>query len=209
MLLTAKPKNLGWVRSRLAPLAVVFLALSVTGCAATLVQPYDEKLFNDTGAFFKKAAAVVDEGKKLSPKTDEDRAEIEMPATHAAHFSVFEGKYDGLIIDVEALILRAMSKSEAVNSAGQAMQGKITALIDAALPSNCLALQAEFSAVSLTVGNYVDLKCLIVRWRDQHQDARLTRDTRILKRANWEARKSVLFQMILAIQKAEAFKNAK
>lgn len=208
MLLTAKPTTLGWVRSRRVLLAAVCLVLSVAGCASTLVQPYDETLFNDTGAFFKKAAAVVDEGKKLSPKTDDDRAAIELPATHAAHYSAFESKYDGLIIDVEAMILRAMSKSGAINGAGRAMQGKITELIDAALPTNCVELQAEFANVSLTVGNYVDLKCLIVRWRAQHQDARLTRDTQILKRANWEARKSVLFQTILAIQKAEAFKNA-
>jgi hypothetical protein len=194
-------------RSLRAVLTVGFVLLLVTACTLTLVQPYDEKLFNDTETFYKKAATVIEEGKSVSPTTDDQRAAIAKPAEHPAHISAFESKYDELIVDSEALILRATAESEKIDAAGQAIQAEIDDLIEASLPSKCPEVQAEVGKVSLTAKNFVDLKCLILKWRAEHGDKELTKGTSILKKANWEGRKVVLFNTIMAIQKAEAFKK--
>jgi hypothetical protein len=194
-------------RSLAAILIVGFLLLTVTACTIKLVQPFNEKLFNDTEAFYKKAAEMIVEGKAVSPKTDDQRAAIIELIAHPAHISSFESIYDALIVDSEALILQAMAGSQAIDAAGQAIQGKINEIIEASLPSKCPDLQAEFGKVSLTAKNFVDLKCLILKWRAEHGEEKLTKGTSILKKANWEGRKSVLFNTILAIQKAESFKK--
>lgn len=194
-------------QSLTAILIVGFLVLAVPACNIKLVQPFNEKLFNDTEAFYKKAAEMIAEGKAVSPKTDDQRAAISVLIEHPAHISSFESKYDALIVDSEALILQAMAGSQEIDSAGQTIQGKINELIDASLPSKCPDLQAEFAKVSLTAKNFVDLKCLILKWRAEHGDEKLTKGTSILKKANWEGRKAVLFNIILAIQKAESFKK--
>lgn len=194
-------------RSLAAVLTAGFLLLFVTACTTRLVQPYNEKLLNDTEAFYKKAATMIEEGKAVSPKTDEERAAINKPSEHPAHISAFDPKYDVLIVDSEALILRAMSGSQEIGTTGKAIQNKINELIEASLPSQCPELQAELGKVSLTVGNFVDLKCLILKWRADHGDGKLTKGTGILKKANWEGRKVVLFDTILAIQMAEGFKK--
>ena len=196
-------------RSFRAVLTAGFVLLLVTACTLTLVQPYDETLFNDTEAFYKKAAAMIEEGRIVSPTTDDQRAAIAKPAEHPAHISAFESKYDALIVDSEALILRAIAGSQEIDAAGQAIQRKIDEIIEASLPSKCPELEEEVGKVSLTAKNFVDLKCLILKWRADHGDKELTKGTSILKKANWEARKVVLFNTIMAIQKAEAFKKKK
>ena len=47
----------------------------------------------------------------------------------------------------------------------------------------------------------------MLNWKEQHSDIQLTRNTQILKKANWEGRKLIVFNAILAIQKAEGFKK--
>ncbi|MCF8128452.1 MAG: hypothetical protein K9N10_08055 [Deltaproteobacteria bacterium] len=186
-------------------IAAAFLALFLNACSVKLVQPHDEKLMAGTEAFYKKGAEMIMAGQSLSPKSDEDRDAITNPHQNPAHFSQFESKYNHLIIDSEALILRAMSSSQKIDSAGQAIQAEIDRLIEATVPSNCPQLQSEFGKLSLTVQNFVDLKCLILKWKEQHRDSKKG----ILKKANWEARKITLFNIIFAIQKAESFKAEK
>jgi hypothetical protein len=188
-------------------LVAAVIALSFSACTVTLVQPYDQKLFDETEAFYKKAATLVQEGEMLSPRTDAERKNIKEPLKHPAHLSVFAPKYDALIIDSDVLILRAMANSGAIDSAGNKLQKKIEKLIADPLPSQCSELEEEFKNTSLTVKNYVDLKCVLVRWRAQHGDEKLTDNVMILKKANWEARRPVMFNLILAIQKAEGFKK--
>lgn len=198
-------------RFGLLSIVTVFFApaLFLGGCAVTLVQPYDEKLLTDTEAIFKKASSMIDDGIANSPKTDEERAAILKPESHSAHVSKFEGRYAALNTDADALILRALSKAEEVDRIGQTLQGKIINLVDNSLPSQCDDIEKELglATTSLTVKNYIDLKCLLVRWKTQHSDAKLTRNTGVLKRTNWELRKSAMFSATLAIQKAENIKK--
>lgn len=207
MYLRSVRRNTHWNGIFAAVLIAGLLILLVTACTVRLVQPYDEKLLNDTEAFYKNAATMIEEGKAVSPKTDAQRQAITNPAEHPGHFSAFESRYDVLITDSEALILRGIAGSQEIDAAGQAFQEKIDAVIDASLPSECPELQAEFGKVSLTAKNFVDLKCLILKWRKEHNDVEFTRGKRILKRGNWEGRKRVLFNIILAIQTAESFKK--
>ncbi|EPU3919142.1 hypothetical protein [Aeromonas hydrophila] len=187
----------------------IVAALFVGGCAVTFVQPYDEKLLTDTEAIFKKASSMIDEGIANSPKTDNQRGAIKKPESHSAHVSKFEGRYAALSTDADALILRALSKAEEVDRIGQKLQGHINDLVENSLPSQCDDIEKELglNTTSLTVKNYIDLKCLIVRWKAQHSDPTLTKGTGILKRTNWELRKSAIFSATLAIQKAETSKK--
>ena len=186
---------------------MLVVALIVAGCPVSLVQPYDEKLLNDTEALFKKASAMIDDGIASSPRTDDERAGISKPPVHPAHESKFEGRYNSLATDADALILRAISKSKDVDPIGEKLQQKINDLIEGALPIQCEELEGELAAAkSLTVKNYVDLRCLLVRWKAQHSDSGLTRDTGILKRTNWELRKAAIFSAVLAINRAEMSK---
>jgi hypothetical protein len=197
---------------------VLGLLLAVGGCAVTLVQPYDEKLITDSESLFKKASAMVDDGFQASPRTDEARAQIRLDSTrpgagplsaHPAHFAQFERRYNEILTDSDALILRSLSKSQEIGTVGIRLQKKIEALIEEAVPTNCPEMDAEFSQMtsSLTVRNFVDLKCLLAGWKAQHANQRVTQDTSILKQVNWELRRSTLFSAVLAIQSAETSKK--
>lgn len=190
-------------------LAIGVLSLALMGCAIKVVSPYDEKLFNDTEAFFKKANALIEEGKTVSPLRDEDRSKIDTPVNHPGHISAFAPKYDALMLDTDALILRAIVNSQKIDSFGGELHTKINDVIDKSIPSACPGLLTELDAVDLTAKNFVDLKCTVLRWKEQHADDGLTKGKQILKKANWEGRKIALFNTILAIQKAEGFKNNK
>jgi len=193
-----------------ARLTMVFLlSFLLPACTVKLVQPYDEKLFNDTEAFYKKAAEMIEQGKLVSPVTDEQRAEIAKPAEHPGHITAFEPKYLALFLDSDALILRAMANSQAVDSMGSNIQNSLNDVIDKSIPSSCPELVQELGKVSLTAMNFVDLKCTVLKWRDQHRDDSFTQGKRILKKSNWEGRKIAIFDTILAIQKAEGFKKNK
>lgn len=194
---------------------ILFVLMTITvipltsGCAVTLLQPYDEKLLTDTESVFKKASAMIDDGIANSPKTDDERSAIQATADHPAHASKFEARYAALGTDADALILRALSKSQDVDDAGEKLQKKINELVESSLPSQCDDIEGELgvSTSSLTVKNYIDLKCVFVRWKAQHSDAKLTRNTGILKKTNWELRKSAIFSVTLAIQRAETSKK--
>jgi hypothetical protein len=177
--------------------------LLLSACPVKLVPSYDEKLLNDTEIFYKKGCELIQQGQAASPSTDSERSAIVNFDQHPAYFSRFESKYDALIIDCDALILRAMSSSETIDSAGKAIQSKITALIEASVSTSCPDLKSQFAEISLTAANFVDLKCLVLRWKEQHKK------DGILKKANWESRKLMLFDVAFAIEKAESFKKEK
>ncbi|MCK4842572.1 MAG: hypothetical protein KAT04_11940 [Methylococcales bacterium] len=191
------------------PLFLLLALVFLNGCTTVLVSPSDEKLVTDTEAFYKKAAGMIEDGRSVSPLKDDDRANIANLTDHKGHFTKFESKYNELIIDTEALILRAMASDGKIDSTGHALQSKISEMIENAIPSKCQELSVGFSKTSLTAKNYVDLKCIVLKWKGQHSDMKLTKNTQILKKANWEGRKLTVFNAVLAIQKAEGFKQQK
>ena len=83
-------------------LSVFLVSVFSAGCVKTLVAPYDENLVTSTEAFYKKAAGIVEEGRSVSPRTDQERAAITEPAMHKGHFSKFDARYSDLIVDAEA-----------------------------------------------------------------------------------------------------------
>ncbi|MBV2130817.1 hypothetical protein [Arsukibacterium indicum] len=175
--------------------------VSLLGCAAaTLVQPYDEKLLTGSEQFYRKAATIIEHSKMQSPT---ERPTTEDPS-HPGHSANMENLYAELLIDTNILLLRALANSEQVDTSGQLLQSKITRYIDNALPSNCDNsaddIRAEFS--SLTVKNFVDLKCLVVNWQAQHQAA----PGKVLTQADWSRRHVSLVRFIVAIQQAEVAK---
>lgn len=182
--------------------------LLLGACSVTLVQPYDEQLFADTGGIFRKASAMIDAGIAASPRTDEERERVAQPGEHPGHLSRFTGDYASLGIEADALILRALAGSRETGPLGGKIQASIEQLIEQNIPSLCEQLEAELglSTSSLTVKNYIDLKCIFVRWRAQHADAELTQGTQILKKTNWELRRTAVFRAVLAIQSAESSK---
>jgi hypothetical protein len=182
---------------------VLVLLLFLAGCGAVIVQPYDAGLVDKTEAIYRKGAEMIMQGWAVSPKTDSQRAAMEASGDSPATFSHFEAQYDGLILDTEILILRAMSGSMDIGAAGEKIQNRVEELIQADVPSVCPDLQEQFISISLTARNYVDLKCLFLRWKEQH------RERGILKKANWEGRKIALFDIIYAIDRAESFKKEK
>lgn len=197
-------------RLALRGLALAWLFAALSACTVRLVQPHDDRLVSGNEDLFRTASQLVDDGYALSPRTDAERAAIRKPADSDAHYAKFEPRYDALIRDSDLLILRAMAGSGQVDPLGDRLQAKIEQLIEQAVPSVCQDLKQSFDALgatSLTVRNFVDLKCLLTRWKDQHADDTLTRGTGILKKANWEGRRQSLFRITLAIERAEASKQ--
>lgn len=195
---------------RCVALCMAVAAFTLQGCGAMLVQPHDEVLLDHTESLFKKASTMINDGVGKSPRTDAERARFkDKPAEHPAHLSQFEARYDELGSDADALILRALARSQKVSPAAQVLERKIEDLIEKNIPSSCPELDAEFDQMSagLTVRNYIDLRCLLTRWKAQHGDDRVTDATGIMKRINWELRRSTLFAAVLAIQKAELAKT--
>jgi hypothetical protein len=179
----------------------------MSGCTTTLVQPYDDKLFDDTEAVYRKISAVVLEGLLVSPLRDDERQRIASPEKHPGHYLKFEDKYEDLIIETDLLIIRAAANYQAVDAAGVAAQERLGGLIEEKIKTQCPEMQDKFKSVGLTAGNYLDLQCVILSWRTQHRNPEVTQGTGILKRANWEARSNGVFDIVLAIQKSESFKK--
>lgn len=190
-------------------LMLLVIAALLSACAPVrLVEPYDEVLVSRTEALYAEASEMIDDGINLSPLNSAERAAIRPSARSPAHYSVFAPRYDRLIRASDALILRSMANSDALDPFGRKVQDGVRKLIDNAAPSTCDELKAEFAnAGSLTVDNYVDLKCLLIRWKAQHGDRRGTDNTLILKRANWEGRRRTLFDYVLEVQRAERAKR--
>jgi hypothetical protein len=187
------------------------LVLLFSGCTTVrIVQPYDDRLFDETETFFKNADAMVERGKSVSPRSDAERAAIVEPTKHPGHISAFESKYDELLVDSDALILRAIVNGQVVDYLGSKIGEKINAAIESSLPSVCEEVaEAAAAKMSLTAMNFVDLKCIVIKWKEEHGDKELTDGKSILKKVNWEGRKIALFTAILSIQKAEGFKKNK
>lgn len=196
-----------------------FLALAasilLSGCdTVKLIQPYDADLYKNTESFYKQASLVIARGVSVSPNTPAEVRGIPAgtEASHPGHYSKFKDNYDELLIDSNALILRSLANSGTVGQLGQAIQAKIESAITQTLPSECDDLQGNFPGVSLTTRNYIDLKCLMGRWRVEHQglspQGDLTYGKQVLKSGNWEGRHKTLFTAILAIQQAEASKKS-
>ena len=183
--------------------------LLAAGCTTKLVSPYDQKLVDWTDALYRKGAGIVAKGEVVSPRTNGERAQIGNPQKHPGHSSAFAADYEALLLDTDALILQAMAGSSQIGAFGVGLQQKVDELIAAATPAPCPELKESLGEVSLTAANFVDLKCLFLNWRMQHIDEQLTKGTQILKTANWEGRKRVLFNTVLAVQSAERFKHEK
>lgn len=188
---------MNWYR----PFLLLACLISLLGCtAATFVQPYDEQLLSGSEQFYRKAATIIEHSRMQSPAerpTTEERS-------HPGHIANMENLYAELLIDANILLLRAMANSGQVDASGQRIQSKISQYIDSALPSNCDNsaddIRAEFS--SLTVRNFIDLKCLIVIWQAQHQAA----PGNVLTQADWSRRHVSLLRYIMAVQQAEIAK---
>lgn len=194
--------------------ALVFclLIIFLSGCIpVTLVQPYDADLYSNTEAFYKKASDLIAKGVSVSPVSNEERDAItpQEAEHHPGHYKQFKAGYESLLVDANALILRALANSGSIDSKALEIHIKIENAITNSIPNGCDDLQNQFSGVSLTVRNYIDLKCLIGSWEKQHNSKDLTGGKLILKKANWEARSKSLFEGILAVQKAEAAKKNK
>ncbi len=191
---------------------LVFLT-SIVGCTVNLVQPYDADLYANTEAFFKKASAIITKGMNASPKIPDDIRAIpeKSEKQHPGHYNQFKNDYDALLIDSNSLILRSLSNYGQIDALGMEIQSKIEEVITSNFPNYCDSLQDNFSNVSLTTRNYIDLKCLIGRWSEVHQgkgkSGDITYGKQVLKRSNWEGRTKTLFNAILAIQRAEASKK--
>ncbi|KRC02302.1 hypothetical protein [Duganella sp. Root198D2] len=185
--------------SLLHRLACVLPIFSLMACATTLVQPYDEKLVNDTGQLYKKAVAMVEDG---IAKSSQDAKGP--PASRPGHVSRFESRYRDLDTDADLLILEALANSR-TSSVGEKIQSKVDDLISKNLPSTCEELDTEFKrgSSSLTVKNYVDLKCLLMNWQKQHEEDK----DGVLNPLTWELRKRTLFNATYAILKAESVKK--
>lgn len=189
----------------------LLLAMALSACVPTLVQPHDPALVAGVEALYASATEMIDSGVAVSPRTDAEREAIRPASRSEAHFNHYAARYDALIRSSDLMILRAMAGSGTVGDTGQKLQGRIEQVIENAILSVCAELTETFNelgASSLTVRNHVDLKCLLTRWKEQHADPALTRGSLILKRANWEARRASLFRIVLAIQRAELAKQS-
>lgn len=180
-------------------LASVLPVLMLAACTTTLVQPYDEKLVNDTEQLYKKAAAMVDDG--IAKSALEAKGP---PASRPGHVSRFDARYRDLATDTDVLILQALAKSD-TSRVGEKLQKKVEELISSNLPSLCEDLTTQFQAESssLTVMNYVDLKCIFMNWQRQHESDK----DGVLSKTTWELRKGTLFNATYAILKAESVKK--
>lgn len=183
-------------------IVVIISLISLAGCtAATLVQPYDERLLAGSEQFYRKAATIIEHSRAHSPV---DRPTTE-DVNHPGHLANMDNLYAELLIDANILLLRALTYSDQVDDTGRRLQEKITGYIDSAVPSNCdnsaEDVRAEFS--SLTMKNYVDLKCLVVTWQAQHEAA----PGKVLTQADWSRRHLSLIRYIVAVQQAEAAKR--
>ena len=189
-------------------LAIMIMGITISasllvGCSEKQVTPYNEKLATSTEEFYKETVAVINEGRAVSPTTNVMRKKITNPKVNNAYYSKFEKKYTKLITDSEVIILHAMSNDDVVDmtdTENQSMLGEL-ADINLTLP-RCVAIRKEMGKAGFSESNYINLKCLLVSWRDEHANPRYTENTLILKKANWDGRKKQLFNVILAIRKS-------
>jgi hypothetical protein len=180
-----------------------WIALFIQGCTVTFVQPYDEKLVDATESFYKLAANKIEEARAKAPDSRELK-EGEAAESNSGHISHFVSTYSTLKIEANSLVIRALVSSGQVDEMALPVHQKIEDIISRSVPSNCAGASASIGGpITLTVQNYLDLKCLVVHWSVQHEQA----PNKILKKSNWESRQIALMNMIISLQKAESFKK--
>ncbi|KPH93088.1 hypothetical protein AMS58_19370 [Pseudoalteromonas porphyrae] len=182
---------------------LVCLAFLVQACTVTVVQPYDEKLVSATEAFYKETALGLEKAREISPN-NRNLPDGSTASDSLGHLSKHINFYSNAKIGANSLIIRAMINTEKVDKIATDVHKQIEKLISQSLPSNCSNDKAQVTGtVTLTLQNYLDLKCLITYWEVQHSTA----THQILKKTNWESRQLSLMGMIVSIQKAESFKT--
>lgn len=182
---------------------LVCLALLVQSCTVTFVQPYDEKLVTATEEFYKETALGLEKARENSPKS-RDIPNGSDASDNPGHLSKHTNFYSNAKIAANSLIIRAMINTEKVDKVADNVHKQIETLISQSLPSNCDSEKSQITGtVTLTLQNYLDLKCLVTHWEIQHTKA----PNQVLKKSNWESRQISLMGMIVSIQKAESFKT--
>ena len=180
----------------------ILLIVFISGCTTVkFVQPYDDSLITGIQEFYKSTAKFVENGRQVSPSTRPNSED----SSNKGHLSHYQDGYSNLLIEVNNLVIRSMVNSVKIGEIGQSMQAKVEQLIDESIPSVCAGTQAllgeEFT--SLTVKNFADLKCLVSRWKVQHENA----PSKTLTSGDWQRRHTTLMNMVIAIQQAESFKQ--
>lgn len=184
-------------------LFITTFIIFLQSCTVTFVQPYDEKLVDATDAFYKSTSLALENARLNSPDSRRLK-EGEDASSNSGHISKYENTYSKLKIEANALIIRSLVNSEKVDKTVTGAHDQINTLISESLPSNCTNGEATIPGqITLTVQNYLDLKCLVTYWEVQHRNA----PNEILTKHNWEVRQRPLMQMIVDIQKAESFKK--
>lgn len=181
---------------------LISLLLMVQSCTVTLVQPYDEKLVEATESFYKDTALAIESAREKAP-LNRALPDGTVPSDNPGHISKYKNFYSNAKVSANSLIIRAMVNTEKVDKIAVDIHSQIETLISESLPSNCINDRAQITGdITLTLQNYLDLKCLVTHWEVQHTQAPHS----ILKKTNWESRQVTLMGMIVSIQKAESFK---
>jgi hypothetical protein len=182
---------------------VLFFILLVQSCTVTLVQPYDEKLVEATESFYKDTSLAIEDARERSP-INRDNIDPNKPEENTGHFSKYTTFYSKAKVNANALIIRAMVNSGKIDKIATDIHKEIEEVISKSLPSNCENDRATISGeITLTLQNYLDLKCLVTHWEVQHKGA----PYEVFRKSNWESRQLSLMRMIVNIQKAESFKT--
>jgi len=184
-------------------LFVLFFILLVQSCTVTFVQPYDEKLVEATESFYKETSLAIEEAREKSP-LNRNGIDPNKPEENTGHLSKYTTFYSKAKVNANALIIRAMVNSGKIDKIAKNIHKVIEEVISKSLPSNCDNERATISGeITLTLQNYLDLKCLVTHWEVQHKNA----PYEVLKKVNWESRQVSLMGMIVSMQKAESFKT--
>ncbi|MQG95035.1 hypothetical protein [Pseudomonas sp. MN1F] len=185
--------------------SAVFTIPLLAGCTLKLVQPHDAQLYTNTEQFYKSAASLLSKGEQSSPANLQQLAALSAQHVnpHPGHYSQFQAAYEQLVIESNALILRSLANTGTLSTPGKQLQAGVERLLQQGLSTQCDALQRDFPDADLTTRNYIDLKCLVVKWQGEHRQA----SQQILYKATWQARNNTLFDGILAIQSAETSKH--
>lgn len=183
-------------------LTLVIGVFLLQACTVTFVQPYDEKLVDGTEAFYKEVSKglIEAESKSLEHRNPVIPLKPESNPGHISHYKLF---YSSAMVSANSLIIRAMVNRGKVDEIALSVHKEIETIISEAVPSNCKDGKSVITEkITLTLQNYLDLKCLISNWEVQH----LSAQNETLKKGNWEGRQISLMNMIVNIQKAESFK---
>ncbi|WP_420549466.1 hypothetical protein [Curvivirga sp.] len=165
-------------------LVIVLFSLLLSGCfTVTWVSPYDQKLVDGLEEFHKDAATFV--------------VKMENDGSKKDSFQEFKPEYDKLMVKLDTLLVRATANSSHIDDHGMDIQE----LINEALADATGGDPNQFKDVSLSAAQIIDLRNLIVKWREDHklQD----RSTGV-----WKVRRAALGRAIVAVMTFELSKKA-